>query len=111
MAVHRSPDERRAMVADWLASDLTTEDFARRRGVSITSLYRWRRQLEDGEDAGSAADFVELVAASEESPPPGATSPKPAPIELRLDGVTVLVRPGVDGETLLTVLSAVRAAS
>lgn len=41
MAVVRSPEARRTLVLDWLASDLTAGEFADWRGVSISSLYRW----------------------------------------------------------------------
>ena len=106
MPVHRSPQERRALVLDWLASDLTAGEFADWRDVSISSLYRWRREL-DG-DYDPPAGFVELVATPETPPSPDA---EPVLIELRLEGATVLVRPGVDAQTLSIVLSALRSAS
>ena len=105
MAVHRSPEERRALTLDWLASDLTAGEFADWHGVSTSSLYRWRREL-DG-DADEPVDFVELVAAPET---PAASDADPVPVELQLEGAAVLVRPGVDAETLATVLSALRSA-
>ena len=105
MAVFRSPEARRTLVLDWLASDLTAGEFADWRGVSISSLYRWRRELE-GDDRPFR--FVELVAAPETPPTPDA---EPVPVELQLQGATVLVRPGVDAETLALVLAALRSAS
>jgi hypothetical protein len=60
MAVFRSPEARRTLVLDWLASDPTAGEFADWRGVSISSLYRWRRELEGDDDPPFR--FVELVA-------------------------------------------------
>ena len=106
MAVFRSPEARRTLVLDWLASDLTAGEFADWRGVSISSLYRWRRELEGDDDP--PVRFVELMAAPETPPTPDA---EPVPVELQLQGATVLVRPGVDAETLALVLAALRSAS
>jgi len=106
MAAHRSISERRALVADWLESDLTTADFADSRGVSPSSLHRWRRQLESGGHVPAPAGFVELFAAS-----PEPAFPADAPIEIRLVGASILVRPGADRATLATVLAALRPAS
>jgi transposase-like protein len=106
MAAHRSISERRALVADWLESDLATADFADSRRVSPSSLHRWRRQLESGEDDPAPAGFVELFAAS-----PHPARPADAPIQIRLANASILIWPGADRATLATVLAALRPAS
>ena len=44
MAVFRSPEARRTLVLDWLASDLTAGALAREVGLSQPTLSRWLRE-------------------------------------------------------------------
>jgi len=107
MASHRSIAERRALVAEWLESDLTTAAFAEICGVSPSSLHRWRGQLDADRETAPQAGFVELVPA----PGSAARETEAAAIEVRLAGAAIMIRPGIDGETLATVLAALRPAS
>ena len=46
--VHRSADEKEALLSAWEASGLSAREFAKREGVRTSCLWRWRR-------AGSSA--------------------------------------------------------
>jgi transposase-like protein len=63
MASHRSIAERRALVAEWLESDLATAASAEICGVSPSSLQRWRGQIDADRETAPQASFVELVPA------------------------------------------------
>jgi hypothetical protein len=41
--VHRSADERQALLSAWEASGLSARAFAKREGVRTSCLWRWRR--------------------------------------------------------------------
>ena len=71
-------DDARTALAEWEASGLSLEAFARRRGVSPTRLRNWRRRLRD-------ADAVRFVAVA--SP-----APTDASVEVVVRGVVVRTR-------------------
>ena len=59
MAKHRSEAERAKWVSRWRASGLSCDRFARRHGLSESSLYRWSQQV-PSTGAVSASGFAEV---------------------------------------------------
>jgi transposase-like protein len=57
----RSDEEKRRLLAEWEASGLSKSVFAKQRGVSPNSLYRWHKALHP-------AAFVEVLAARPAAP-------------------------------------------
>ena len=52
--VHRSADEKQALLSAWEASGLSARDFAKREGVRTSCLWRWRRAA--GGDSSKAKE-------------------------------------------------------
>lgn len=94
-------EQRRSILGQWHHSGLTAPDFAIACGVSVATLYKWRRE--------AAPAFVEIV-----DPPSvrgGDAGAGPAPgwevIELSLPcGAAIRVAPGFDAATLRRVVEA-----
>ncbi len=118
-------EQKRAIVAESLGSDLTPTEVARKHAISSGQLYTWRQQLLGAQTAlvrGGAPRFaqveldVELPAAAEPSP---SDQPRPEPsmparpeglIEVvLLGGVVVRVDAHVDERALRRVLAALEA--
>lgn len=72
MGKQRSRRSWRRICQEFEGSGLTVAQFARRRGVSRQSLYRWRREFSTPSRPASAslvaAGFVELVAGEQSGP-------------------------------------------
>ena len=118
-----TPEQKRAIVAESLASDLTPTEVGRKYAISSGLLYSWRQQVLGSQISvvtGSAPSFarVELAPALQapdgsESISPAAPAPLPPPsrpdgvIEIVLpSGVLVRVDAAVDGRALRRVLGA-----
>ena len=112
-------EQKRAIVAESLSSELTPTDVARKYAISSGLLYSWRQQVLGGQVSvvtGSAPNFarVELGPALDASEPVLPEIPAPPPpsrpdgvIEVVLpSGVLVRVDATVDGRALRRVLSA-----
>lgn len=87
----RSAEEKRELVSGWHASGLSLTRFARKHGLSPTSLRQWSRALEPSPLATTAFVQVELV------------EPVAAPslvVEVARSGHRVLVPPGFDAGEL-----------
>jgi transposase len=117
-----TPEQKRAIVAESLGSELTPTEVARKYGISSGLLYSWRQQILGGQVSvvtGSAPSFARVELAPAVQAPdggepvlPGTPAP-PAPsrpdgvIEIVLaSGVLVRVDAAVDGRALRRVLSA-----
>lgn len=119
-----TPEQKRAIVAESLGSELTPTEVARKYAISSGLLYAWRQQVLGSQISvvtGSAPSFarVELAAAPQSpdgSEPVSATVPASRrPPSSRLDGlieivlssgVLVRVDAEVDGRALRRVLGA-----
>jgi transposase len=119
-----TPEQKRAIVAESLGSEVTPTEVARKYAISSGLLYTWRQQVLGGQISvvtGSTPSFarVELAPAlqpSESSEPASPTVPSPPPpqssrpdglIEIVLpSGVLVRVDAAVDGRALRRVISA-----
>ena len=118
-----TPEQKRAIVAESLGSELTPTEVARKYAISSGLLYSWRQQVLGGQVSvvtGSAPSFarVELAPALQaldggEPVSPVVPAPPPPPshpdgvIEIVLpSGVLVRVDAAVDGRALRRVLSA-----
>lgn len=88
--------DARAVLAQLDHSGLSVRGFARREGLNVQRLYRWRRALA-GDDAAPVPSFVEIVG-----------GPKAPAIEVVLpSGAVLRVPAGFDEETvrrLVTIL-------
>ena len=119
-----TPEQKRAIVAESLGSEVTPTEVARKYAISSGLLYRWRQQVLGGQISvvtGSTPSFarVELPPAlqpPESSEPVSPTVPSPPPQSSRpdglieivlLDGVTVRVDAAVNAHALRRVLDAV----
>ena len=115
-----TPEQKRAIVAESLGSELTPTEVARKYAISSGLLYSWRQQVLGGQLSvvtGPAPSFARVELAPALQAPDGseAVSPAvPAPpsgpdgvIEIVLrSGVLVRVDAAVDGRALRRVLSA-----
>ena len=119
-----TPEQKRAIVAESLSSELTPTDVARKYAISSGLLYSWRQQVLGGQVSvvtGAAPSFarVELspalagpdgdepTASAVPAAPPPPTSRQDGLIEIVLpSGVLVRVDASVDGRALRRVLSA-----
>jgi transposase len=119
-----TPEQKRAIVAESLGSDLTPTEVARKYAISSGLLYAWRQQVLAGQVrvvTGSAPSFARVEVAPALQAPDGnepisstvRTSTPPPPsrpdglIEIVLpSGVLVRVDAAVDGRALHCVLSA-----
>ena len=115
-----TPEQKRAIVAESLGSELTPTEVARKYAISSGLLYSWRQQVLGGHVSvvtGPAPSFARVELAPALQAPDGSepVSPAvPAPpsgpdgvIEIVLrSGVLVRVDAAVDGRALRRVLSA-----
>jgi transposase len=119
-----TPEQKRAIVAESLGSELTPTEVARKYAISSGLLYSWRQQILGGQVSvvtGPAPSFARVDLAPALQAPDGsepvspAVSAPPAPPPSRRDGVIEVVLPSgvlvrvdatVDGRALRRVLSA-----
>ena len=118
-----TPEQKRAIVAESLGSEVTPTEVARKYAISSGLLYTWRQQVLGGQISvvtGSTPSFarVELPPAlqpPESSEPVSPTVPSPPPQSSRPDGLIEIVLPSgvlvrvdaaVDGRALRRVLGA-----
>ena len=119
-----TPEQKRAIVAESLGSEVTPTEVARKYAISSGLLYAWRQQVLGGQVSvvtGSAPSFarVELAPALPPSDGSESVSPtvptSPPPPSSRLDGLIEIVLPSgvlvrvdaeVDGRALRRVLGA-----
>ena len=116
-----TPEQKRAIVAESLGSEVTPTEVARKYAISSGLLYTWRQQVLGGQISvvtGSTPSFarVELPPAlqpPESSEPVSPTVPSPPPQSSRPDGLIEIVLPSgvlvrvdaeVDGRALRRVL-------
>ena len=96
-----TPEQKRAIVAESLGSEVTPTEVARKYAISSGLLYTWRQQVLGGQISvvtGSTPSFarVELPPAlqpSESSEPVSPTVPSPPPQSSRPDGLIEIVLP------------------
>ena len=119
-----TPEQKHAIVAESLGSELTPTEVARKYAISGGLLYSWRQQVLGGQVSvvtGSAPSFARVELAPALQPPecservlPAVPSPPP-PQSSRPDGVIEIVLPSgvlvrvdaaVDGRALRRVISA-----
>lgn len=106
-------EEMRAVLAKWERSDLPLSRFAKREGVAVKTLYRWRRRLGVGDDlvrrgrppgrSEDASLFTEMRIASQ--PASLATSMFEV---VFCDGITVRVPEHFDPDALRILLTTLR---
>ena len=105
MATYRTAEQRRDLVRSWTQSGLSAKQFAASRGLSESSLFRWRS--EDGPPAlvttapRPTVDFVRLVARTPE--------PKPS-VVVEVGDARIRVEAGFDAALLTRVVAALRGA-
>ena len=96
-----TPEQKRAIVAESLGSEVTPTEVARKYAISSGLLYTWRQQVLGGQISvvtGSMPSFarVELAPAlqpSESSEPVSPTVPSSPPQSSRPDGLIEIVLP------------------
>jgi len=111
-----STDEKAAIVAESYAGGASVCEIARRRGLTPTQLFTWRREARKraAHDAELAPLFVPAVIETVASREPVARrrvcSPRRTPaVELEIDGVIVRVASGADEATIAAVIQALKA--
>jgi transposase len=119
-----TPEQKHAIVAESLGSEVTPTEVARKYAISSGLLYTWRQQVLGSQVSvvtGSAPSFARVELAPALQPPecservsPAVASPRP-PQSSRPDGVIEIVLPSgvlvrvdaaVDGRALRRVISA-----
>lgn len=99
----------RRTIAEWASSGLTAKAFSADRGLSVNSLYSWRRELRrrDGErdssgmEGTSASRFVQLR-----------VEPAPSSVEIDLGSALVMRIPAsLDEPTMIKIITATRKAA
>ena len=107
----RSEAEKARIAAESLLPGVAVADIARKHGITRWQVYDWRRRLKEGRLAlpESVAEAPAFAALMIEGPP----EPKRAQttIEIVLGDVVIRAEAGVDGEHLVRVIRAVRAAA
>ena len=106
-----SGDDKARIVEETLRPGAVVAEVARRWQVSSQQVFTWRREMRRA--AVAPLDFVPIVP---ETPmpvpePTGLPPPSSPSIEVELAGAVLRVAPGTDGDLLVTVLRAVRAAA
>ena len=109
-------DEKAAIVAESYAGGASVCEIARRRGLTPTQLFTWRRETRkraahDGEPVPLFVPAViETVASREPVARRRVCSPRRTPaVELEIDGVIVRVASGADEATIAAVIQALKA--
>ncbi len=105
--------EMRAVLTKWERSDLPLSRFAKREGVAVKTLYRWRRRLRVGDDlvrrgrppgrAEDASLFTEVSIASQT----GSLAMNMFEVVFR-DGTTVRVPEHFDPDSLRILVQTLR---
>jgi transposase-like protein len=107
MATYRSPEERRDLVRSWRQSGLSAERFAASRGLSKSSLLRWRAEhVEVAAVASPPAPRLDFVRLVQQARPVVARG-----LVLEIAGARVRVEAGFDPELLASVVATLRGAS
>ncbi len=96
--VVRTPGQWRRLVTEFEAGEQGPKEFCRKRRLSSTQLYKWRRRFRDGEAAAGngpagppLVDFVKLPPVSPKAAPaPAAAGDGDWRVELDLGGGMVL---------------------
>jgi len=105
MATYRTPEQRRDLVRSWTQSGLSAKQFATSRGLSESSLFRWKAEQSPAPAGVTAVaprvDFVRLV---QRTP----TAPRGLVVEV--EGARVRVEAGFDPALLASVVAALRGA-
>lgn len=113
-----SAEQKQAIVAEIDVGGATLSEVARRHGVHVNVLFRWRRELGQAMDmppddaaaatATPASRFVPVTLSSQSTP--ASTPTRPGTIEIVLDGGrTVRVGSDVDTAALVRILEALEA--
>ena len=105
-----APADRARVLAEWEANGLTAKQFARQLGVSMYTLYTWRRAARAEAGTTSVGPFAEVVVrrATEQESATDAGM-RGAPIEIEVGDAVVRVGSAFDDGDLQRVLTAVRA--
>jgi transposase len=111
-----TPEEKAAIVADSYAGGASVSEIARRRGLTPTQLFTWRREARKRGTQNSAPTplFVPALIDAVASREPVARrragpSRRAAAVELEIDGVVVCVASGADEATIAAVIGALKA--
>ena len=104
-APRRSKADRRAIAEAWSASGVSAKDFAAQRGVTASSLLRWRQELSrPARRKRTTGGFVEVNL----EPRAATAEAAPATIEVVIGEHGVRVAPGFDDATLARVVRVLR---
>src|SRR5688572_7325714 len=94
------PEEWQTTVAEWRESGLTAEQFGKKRGLPKTRLWAWSSRVLRAERNVARPEDVQLVQVVR----PEHRDDNRASVTVELGDARVVVRPGVDRATLVTVL-------
>jgi transposase-like protein len=74
----RKVSEWQSLISEFNSSDISVEDFCRRKSLSSSTFWKWRRKIEKSCTGAVATEssFVPLVPSSTESVPPAVTHSK-----------------------------------
>jgi transposase len=104
-----SDDDKAQIVAETLEPGAVVAEVARRWHVCSQQVFTWWREMRAG--AAARLGLVPIVAeAAPPEPKVAAVATVPA-IEVRLGGAVLRVEPGIDRNTLTTVLQAIQASA
>ena len=106
MATYRTPEQRRDLVRSWTQSGLSAKQFATSRGLSESSLFRWKsEQMPAPAGVTSTAPRVDFVRLVQRTP----AAPRGLVVEIA--DARVRVESGFDPALLASVVAALRGAS
>jgi len=110
----RTQSQWQRLVEEWERSDLTQAAYCRKKGISVASLQRWKRLLADEDHC--VREHTHGTAHSSTFLPIRLVDPPRGSAGLGLtvvlpDGVRIEVGPQCAGDTLRTVLDALRPAA
>jgi transposase len=106
-----SAEEKSRIVAETLEPGAAVSDIARRWHVCPQQVFGWRRAARVPAAVPTALAFVPMVAdaaPTAEASSAAAPTTSSAPVEVRIAGAVLRVRPGTDEALLTTVLRALR---
>ena len=105
----RDLQEIKTLIDELEATDLSAADLARREGVSVGSVYQWKRKVRENLDAG---DPIEMILSEAIPVDDCAGTILRSGVTLALgNGIDCKIEPGFHGETLLRVIETVSQAS
>jgi len=114
-----SAEQKKAIVAEIDVGSATLSEVARRHGVHVNVLFRWRRELGSGMGGARPGDAATAIAAPATSfvpvtlsspSTPASTLTRPGTIEIVLDGGrTVRVGSDIDTAALVRIIEALEA--